>query len=43
MGLAKPVPSSVGYTHMDIPKVRYTPPLAQKGKKEVAVDEIENS
>ena len=43
MGLAKPEPSSVGYKHLDIPKVRYTPPLAQKGKKEVAVDEIENN
>ena len=42
MGLAKSEPSSVGYKHMDIPKVRYTPPLAQKEEKEAAVDEIEN-
>ena len=42
MGLVKPVSSSVGYTHMDIPKVRYTSPLVQKEEKETAVDEIEN-
>ncbi len=40
MALAKPEPSSVGYTHIDIPKVRYTPPLTQKEEKCVAVDEV---
>ena len=40
MGLAKPATSSVGYTHMNIPKVRYTPLLVQKEEKKATVDEI---
>ena len=44
MGLAKP-DSSVEYTRMDIPNVRYTPPLVQMEEKTVRVEEgeIENS
>ena len=40
MGLAKPEPSSVGYTHLDIPKVQYTPPLVDKEEKGTVVDEV---
>ena len=39
MGLAKSEPSSVGYTHMDLPKVRYSPPLVQKEEVGETVDE----
>ena len=38
MGLAKPVPSSVAYTHMDIPKRQYTPPLIQKEENRTVID-----
>ncbi len=30
MGLAKSVPSSIGYTRIETPKVKYTPPLVQE-------------
>ena len=40
MGLAKPEPCSVGYTHLDIPKVQYTPPLVDKEEKGRVVDEV---
>ena len=39
MGLAKPASNTVGYT-VDLPKVRYTPPLFQKEENKVVVDEV---
>ena len=39
MGLAKSFPNLVGSTHLDIPSVRYTPPLTQREEKEIAVAE----
>ena len=39
MGLAKPAPNTEGYT-VNLPKVRYTPPLFQKEENKVVVDEV---
>ena len=40
MGLAKHLPSSEYNTRLDIPKVRYPPPLVQREENVVATDEV---